>query len=433
MYRNLNQALFPSACSGKYRKSQLLFLLDAVLINAAVILTNGVFLSGYIVSLNGPDFLVGLLNNASSWASIAALFSFLIFERMERRKPLLIALNISSRFLICTAVCIPLIVRQNIQALAWISGMVILGNVLWSIYGIAWMVWIASTASDENRSHYFNIRMLCLRISFTIISVVMGFVLDAFQKSYWGFFIVFMVSLLLSVLDIAVLVRIDEPPNATRCTRMSAEMFFEPFASRTYRKFLLFVFFFYTALTMATSFTPLYMIRYLGLDYGFISTVNVLMYIVMITCTLIWGRVEKKRGLLFVLRTASLFIIGEVLLDIFVRKETVFLFFFAIILSGIGNGGFNIAILSYRYEIMPQTNKTVYEGWFGAVFGISTFIGPVLGNRVMQVLPTFRNTVFQYSRFQLLYMIAFTLTLGVILFMFYLPSHKKDITLHQSV
>jgi hypothetical protein len=60
-------------CCGEYRKSQILFLIDAALINAAIILTTGVFLSGYVIHLKGSDFTVALLNNSATWVKTVIL------------------------------------------------------------------------------------------------------------------------------------------------------------------------------------------------------------------------------------------------------------------------------------------------------------------------------------------------------------------------
>ena len=61
-----------------------------------------------------------------------------------------------------------------------------------------------------------------------------------------------------------------------------------------------------------------------------------------------------------------------------------------------------ITIFNYRYELMPENNRTIYEGWFGAVLGLSMLISPVVGNFVMNRLPVIQNTFFQYSKFQLM-------------------------------
>lgn len=71
---------------GPNGKSQLLFLLDAIIINAAFVLTTGVVLSGYVIHLGAGDFLTALLNNTANYTTILCLFSFIIFERMAKRK-----------------------------------------------------------------------------------------------------------------------------------------------------------------------------------------------------------------------------------------------------------------------------------------------------------------------------------------------------------
>ena len=84
------------------RRKSLLFIFNGIFINAAVILTSGMFLSGYLVLLGASDFIVGLMNNSMNWAAIAGLFSYLIFERMAKRKRFLLTLLSVSRMQVCS-------------------------------------------------------------------------------------------------------------------------------------------------------------------------------------------------------------------------------------------------------------------------------------------------------------------------------------------
>jgi MFS family permease len=67
---------------------------------------------------------------------------------------------------------------------------------------------------------------------------------------------------------------------------------------------------------------------------------------------------------------------------------------------------------------MPEKNRTLYEGWYGALFGLSLLVGPMVGNAVMNRLPVLENNLIQHSRFQLLYLISFALALPIILLSF---------------
>lgn len=423
----LNKNIIPSICSGDNSKSQFLFIIDGALVNAAVVITNGVFLSGYIVLLNGSDFLVGILNNTLNWAAIAAISSFLIFEHMQKRKKLLITTNIISRVMICSIVFIPLITRNNAYTLPIVTSMVVIGNIIWGFYNIGITVMMIELIPQKSRSQYIYVRMFWLRISFTITTISMGFILDFFNKSYTGFLIVFITSLVLSAADVLILSNVQEPIyTIDKETGFNKSNFFEPLKNKKYRNFLMFIFFFYLSLTISTSFTPLYLIKYLNFDYGFISTTNVITYILMIVCTKFWQRIEQKNGLPFVLKLTAVFVAFEVFIYSFLTNNTYYLLYLAPIVSGIGYSGFNISVFTYRYELIPEKNRTIYEGWFGAVFGLSMLISPVIGTIVMKHLPIINNFIYKFSSFQLIYLVSFICSIVVILLVFCRPKNLKS-------
>lgn len=397
-------------------------------------LTQGIFISGYIVFLGGSDFLTGIINSSVSWASLASLFSFFLFERKEKRKGMLISLLAVSRLLVCCTIFVPLVVKQTSMVLYAVTVMVAIGNILWGVYSIGYMVWLVSVLPKEIRNSYMYMRMLYLRISFTVFTVIMGFVLDWFNKSYTGFLIIFLCSLLLAITDILILLNIEEPANTgDKTKKLNFAVFWEPLKHSRYAYFLMFTFFFYTALTMSSSYTPLYLIRYLKLDYSFVSVVTIIMYAIMIVCTTFWRRVEDRKGILFVLSITALFMAAEFLIYGFLTRERYYLLFFTPIIAGIGNSGFNICIMTYRYEIMPEENRTIYEGWFGAVIGLSNLTGPMIGGVLIKILPIIDNALFRYGNFQLLYIISFLLAVCIILFFFYFkkisarPSYTAEI------
>jgi hypothetical protein len=398
------------------QKTRLLFIIDGAIINAALVLTAGIFLSGYIIFLGGSDFLVGLLNNSLTWASVAALFSYLIYEQMESRKNFLLTLLVVSRLLVCSVIFLPLIFGKSPVTLGILTVTVIVGNILWGIYAIGSNVWMMGSFPKETRNEFVYKRVFWLRISFTLFTIIMGFILDWSGKSYAGFVIVFTTSMILSLADAVVLFNIKEPVNKiSKNFTFNLKMFFEPFTRKNYRTFLVFIFLFYSSLTISSSFTPLYLIRYLKFDYKFISVINVITYLFMILFTTLWSKLENKKGLMFVFKITGLIAIMESFVYGFLKSDTYFLLYIAPVLAGIGYSGFNIAILNYRYELMPEINRTVYEGWFGGVLGLSMLVSPVIGNFIMNRLPVIHNAYFQYSKFQIMYIISFILAAGVVL------------------
>jgi Na+/melibiose symporter-like transporter len=350
---------------------------------------------------------------------------------MQRRKKFLLVLLVVSRLMVCSAIFLPVIFGKGSVTLAILTVMVVVGNMLWGVYAIGSSVWMMGSFPKETRNEFVYKRVFWLRISFTLFTIIMGFILDWSGKSYTGFLIVFMTSMVLSLADVVVLSNIKESVNSiTRNFRFNSKVFFEPFTRKNYRGFLIFIFLFYSSLTISSSFTPLYLIRYLKFDYKFISIINVIAYLFMILCTGFWSKLESKKGLMFVFKITGLIAIMEFLIYGFLKSDTYFLLYLAPVFSGIGYSGFNVAIFNYRYEIMPEENRTIYEGWFGAVLGFSVLVGPVIGNFVMNRLPVIQNTFFQYSKFQFMYIISYILAAGVVLLMLKGSSKSEVLQVH---
>jgi len=411
----------------RYNKVQRLFILDGVSINASVVLTSGIFLSGYVVLLGGSDFLTALLNNSMAWASIAAIFCSLVFERIRKRKKVIVTLHFLARMLVCSIIFLPLILKNNNITLPILACMVIAGNILWSFFSIGSVVWMMDAVPQETRKDFIYDRMFWLRISFTITTIVMGFILDAFNKTYTGFFIVFVTSLVFSVTDTVILMNIEEGESQVNIDRkINFKNIFEPWGNKEYRKFLIFVFLFYVIIFSSVSYNPLYLIKYMNFDYKFISTITVISYIFMIVSTSYWKKAEWKRGIKYVLRMGALFIILEVLVYAFLTRRTYFLLYIAPVLSGIGNSGFNIAILNYRYDLMPENNKTIYEAWFTTIYGLGSMLAPIIGDYMITNIPLIKNILFEYSNFQLTYLITFLLN-ALVIFLFFGIKEKGGI------
>lgn len=130
----------------------------------------------------------------------------------------------------------------------------------------------------------------------------------------------------------------------------------------------------------------------------------------MIIGTRLWDRIETNKGQYFVLSASALLMASEFFLYGFMTQKTLLLFLITPFLAGFGAGGFNVATVNYRYSLMPEDGqRTIYEGWFGAAMGLGSLLGPTVGSIVRNLLPSFTNSVFQYSGYQIMYLISFVL------------------------
>jgi Na+/melibiose symporter-like transporter len=411
---------------GELGKSRLLLIFDGILANSAAVLTAGVFLSGYILYLDGSDLLTGLINSCASWAAIAMLFSFLLFERLKRRKRLLIIVNLASRLLLCGSVFLPLFSGDKKAVLPIVVAMIIFSSLLSAFYATGFTVWLFGVLPKERQNDFIYLRMFWLRIAYTVVTIFAGYALDLFHKGYAGFLLLFSFSLGLSILDIILLGKIKEPEyEVDGNAKPGFGMLMEPLRNDRFRSYLAFVFLFFAILGMSSTFTPVYLIRYMKFDYAFISAMNVIQYACMIGFTALWRKMEVRHGIVHVFRMTAFVAVFEFLLYGFLTTKTAWILVPATILAGIGNSGFYIAILNYRYGIIPEKIRTVYESWFVAVFGLSALLSPIVGNFIMQRLPVVTNRVFEHSKFQFMYLLSFILVQMVLFLSFKAPSGRR--------
>jgi len=415
-----------SFCSGDDYKSQKLFVVDAVLINAAFVITSGYILSGYLLHLGATDFLSALINSSASFSAIFCIFSFMIFERIANRKRLLLIMNFVSRTFMLMILALPYIFKTDATLFLFLAVLVMLADIIFSLYRVGWLVWLMDIAPVRNRTNYIYMRMFYLRCAFAIVTFISGYVLDFFDKGYTGFAVLFGVSYLFSVADIFVLKKIREKSFVLDLEKKNYSKFMIPLKVRRYREYLIFIFLFYFSFSVASAYTPVYMIKYLQFDYKFILSMNVLTMLAMIFSNLLWMRIENLRGSRFVLIISSLMQALALIIIGSTTKQTFFFLYFSSVISGIGAGGFNTTSFSYRYTMMPEIGKTIYESWFYLVFGIATLIAPFTGKMLINILPEIENAVFENSRIQLLFFISFVLICLSVLYVHFGTGKKTE-------
>ena len=91
----------------------------------------------------------------------------------------------------------------------------------------------------------------------------------------------------------------------------------------------------------------------------------------------IYGKLGDLYGRKVVLQTAIvIFLVGSALCGI-AQGMTELIVFRA--LQGLGAGGLMVTTIAVVGDIIPPRDRGKYQGLFGAVFGVSTVIGPLLG------------------------------------------------------
>src|SRR6185503_4019417 len=98
----------------------------------------------------------------------------------------------------------------------------------------------------------------------------------------------------------------------------------------------------------------------------------------------VYGKLGDLYGRKIVLQTAIvIFLVGSVLCGIAQNMAELIAFR---ALQGLGGGGLIVTTMAVIGDIIAPRERGRYQGLFGAVFGISTVIGPLLGGYFVEHL-----------------------------------------------
>lgn len=154
-------------------------------------------------------------------------------------------------------------------------------------------------------------------------------------------------------------------------------------------------------------------------DLGGLSEISwvVTAYLLASTAsTPIWGKLSDLYGRKIMLQSSvAIFVIGSILAGL---SQNMAQLIATRALQGLGAGGLMVLILAVIADIVPPRERGRYSGLFGAVFGVASVLGPLLGGLFTQHLSW--RWVF-YINVPL--GVAAFLILGAVL---HIPFHRRD-------
>ncbi|MEG0271182.1 MAG: MFS transporter, partial [Clostridia bacterium] len=182
-----------------------------------------------------------------------------------------------------------------------------------------------------------------------------------------------------------------------------------PLRCRPFLRFVVYIFLFYLMLSIADSFTVVYMVRYLGLSYTATTLLQMLISLPQLFLLGSWGKISDKRGHSFALKLSIWFFVGETLFMALSNEQNLYAMIpIAFLFAAVGNSGFVVSVFNRRYELMPQEGRIVYDNFYSAAVGLAFLLGPVLGGAIKQGLASLGTLeqLLQFGSIRLLYVVS---------------------------
>lgn len=248
-----------------------------------------------------------------------------------------------------------------------------------AVAGVSFITMMRETIFEKNMTSLLSRRSLALNIAVAIGALAFGFLLEqvAFPLNYQIMFFVAYGFALLSLWHITrIRVVVNKPvmpPQSVIPRRQSA------WRSPNFRSVALMTALTHVSFTVIAPIMPLFLVRRLGADEGFMALFALLELGAGALVSLFTPRIAKRLGNRALIALAMIGTAGAALLIAFAPSLNFTLLGAA--LSGASwTAAASVGLMAYFMERTPAAETASYSTAFHQIIGLSMFIGPMLGS-----------------------------------------------------
>jgi len=281
----------------------------------------------------------------------------------------------------------------------------------------AWVSWMQDLV-ENNRGEYFGRRNKINGFVLVISMLTAGFILDYFQKRqiFFGFAILFGLACIGRYISFSFLKKQYEP-KAIKDDKsyFSFFQFIKKMPSNNFGRFVIFASLTSFAVTIASPFFSVYMIKDLKLSYLAFTIITLSPLISPILFLSFIGKLSDKIGTVKVMKISG-FLISFVplfwIFSIFLMKSSPFIlisYLFVIeLFSGFVWVAYNLASSNFIYDAVTKQKIILCFTYFGFINSIGAFLGGFIGGQISS-LPLF--SIFGLGGILSVFLISFVLRL----------------------
>lgn len=366
-------------------RSRRFYIAENALASIIFSLGTGSIMAGLLSTMGVSPAACALIGAFPQLGCIMQLFSPFLFERLERRKPIIIIFCFCFRFLL------------------GLSGMYTLMTnggelTVMPIYLVAFLMagfvtpglnqWNMALAPNEGRGKFFATRDIVSTIINASAIFLMSRMLDwliAAGMAREGYMLVFGTVLALSVVDALLLMQVHEPEGG-RIHKLKPHELLVPFSDRKYRPIIVFIMLWFFTQNLSSGFMAVYQITVLHMDYSMIAMMTLISSALSIVVSWLWGRLADRMGWMRLLTLGCLLMFigyaGWCVLPISLVN-------LAPILQSVttaGNSAYNMSSLNIQYNLSPQEGRTAYFGLTAAISNLTGYAAVFIGSQVQPLL-----------------------------------------------
>jgi len=149
------------------------------------------------------------------------------------------------------------------------------------------------------------------------------------------------------------------------------------------------------AVSIASPFFTVYMLRELGFTYMWFTIVTLSSGVFSLLALPFWGKFADKYGNKLVIVIASFFIPLVPILWIFSTSK-LYLILVPSLIGGVFWGGFNLSAFNFIYDSVKREHRALCSAYYNMLMGIGIFAGAIIGGLIAKYAPITFMSIFLF-------------------------------------
>lgn len=394
------------------------FIIQAIYGTIFAIFTSAIYLTGLFNKVNAPEIVIGYIPILGSIAGVITIFAGYTMQHIKSRKKFILICNTVYKSLLVLIAWVPLIFPNQNAAYIMIA-MAFIGYAVNNFMGIALNSWFVDLIDTKIRGQYMGVRNMVSLLAHLVFPLIVSAFIDTSSNQYIAILIVFTIAWVVMWGESYSLYKITEPPLKSVKKKIKLkDVFIVPVKDKDFMKFMSIVAAFYFIWYIAMSYATLYQLNYLELSYTFISVAAVLNVILQFVWYPILGKIVDKYNTSLLILICFMFYFGDSLIWSFTNMTTKYVMvIMANLLGSITGPFFSLALFKRKYDIIPESDRSLYDGFYTAVVAAIIAVAPLLGGFLKNIIQTNIKPfwIFEVPQFQLIFLLTNVLLLILIL------------------
>lgn len=376
---------------------------EAVFATVHVALTQGIFLTNYVLDLGASNFECGVVESLPYLLQVAHLFAPWMVRRLRARKPVAAFFAFAHRLS-----WLVLILLLYVDWSPWFKhGLMILtlagSNACAVIAHNAWFSWMTDLIPAAIRGAYYGLRNAYMGVTSIVTLYVGSHVLSVFREAgmgRFGYTICFTAAILSAALAARIILRQHEPiPD--EIPKMSLRELGQFLRARPLlRDYIRFFALWQFSLGIGAAFFGVHMVKVLRMSAAEMGLFSTLTSVTALVGSRLWGSARDKLGDRVILIASGFLVSVHVWIWMPAREGFLLPAWTVCFLGGFCWAGFNIVSFSWPQKLCGAAHRQHAFGLIGLCSGPAFVLGSLMGGVLTTFLP---DVLFHIGDFEVMH------------------------------